>query len=170
MLCLTISAGQKFPESMTASSILVSFMRLHLNSGWSWKRRRLEYLVPAGPLSVSLGACPCDFAHALWISHSMTTSGLLYKCYSVLKLAFSYVFILSVFVCVHARLCVCVCVSCSVVPDSLTPHGLWPARLLCPWDSPGRNTGVGCHSLPQGIFLTQRWNLCLLYCRQIFTI
>ena len=87
-----------------------------------------------------------------------------------LKLAFSYVFILSVFVCVHARLCVCVCVSCSVVPDSLTPHGLWPARLLCPWDSPGRNTGVGCHSLPQGIFLTQRWNLCLLYCRQIFTI
>ena len=29
--------------------------------------------------------------------------------------------------------------------DSLRPHGPWPARLLCPWDSPGKNTGVGCH-------------------------
>ena len=29
------------------------------------------------------------------------------------------------------------------------------ARLLCPWDSPGKNTGVGCHFLLQGIFLTQ---------------
>ena len=27
----------------------------------------------------------------------------------------------------------------------LRPHGLYPARLLCPWDSPGKNTGVGCH-------------------------
>ena len=29
-------------------------------------------------------------------------------------------------------------------------HGLWPTRLLCLWNSPGKNTGVGCHSLPQG--------------------
>ena len=35
----------------------------------------------------------------------------------------------------------------SVMCDSLWPHGLWPARLLCPWDSPGKNTGVGCHAL-----------------------
>ena len=34
-----------------------------------------------------------------------------------------------------------------------------PARLLCPWDSPGKNTGVGCHFLLQGIFLTQGSNL-----------
>ena len=34
-------------------------------------------------------------------------------------------------------------------------------RLLCPWDSPGRNAGVGCHSLLQGIFPTQWLNLCL---------
>ena len=46
-------------------------------------------------------------------------------------------------------------VSCSVVSDSLRPHGLQPASLLCPWNSPGKNTGVGCHSLLQGIFLTQ---------------
>ena len=39
---------------------------------------------------------------------------------------------------------------------------LW-AGLLCPWDSPGKNTGVGCHSLLQGIFLTQGWKLCLLH-------
>ena len=29
--------------------------------------------------------------------------------------------------------------------NSLQPHRLQPARLLCPWDSPGKNTGVGCH-------------------------
>ena len=35
----------------------------------------------------------------------------------------------------------------SVVSDSVQPHGLWPARLLCPRDSPDKNTGVGCHFL-----------------------
>ena len=59
--------------------------------------------------------------------------------------------------------CVCGCVFvcahvCSVVSDSLRPHGLYPTRLLCPWDSPGKNTGVGCHFLLQGIFLTQGSN------------
>ena len=39
--------------------------------------------------------------------------------------------------------------------------------LLCPWDSPGKNTGVGCHSLLQGIFTTQGSNPCLLFGRQI---
>ena len=41
-------------------------------------------------------------------------------------------------------------------------------RLFCPWNSPGKNTGVGSHSLLQGIFPTQRLNLCLLPCRWIF--
>ena len=36
-----------------------------------------------------------------------------------------------------------------------TPNGLLLARLLCPWDFPGKNTGVGCHFLLQGIFLTR---------------
>ena len=35
------------------------------------------------------------------------------------------------------------------------------------WDSPGKNNGVGCHAFLQGIFLTQRLNLCLLHCRWI---
>ena len=57
-------------------------------------------------------------------------------------------------------------ISGSVVSDSLWPYGLQPTRLLCPWDSPGKNTGVGSHFLLQGIFLTQGSNLGLLYCRQ----
>ena len=40
-------------------------------------------------------------------------------------------------------------------------------RLLCPWDSPGGNSAVGCHFLLQGIFPTQGSNPCLLHCRQI---
>ena len=47
--------------------------------------------------------------------------------------------------------------------DSLRPYGLQPARLLSPWDSPGKNTGVGNHFLLQGIFLTQESNLYLLH-------
>ena len=43
-------------------------------------------------------------------------------------------------------------VSHSVVPDSLRPHGLQPTRFLCPRGFPGRDTGVGCHFLLQGIF------------------
>ena len=45
---------------------------------------------------------------------------------------------------------------------SVWPYGLWPTRLLCPWDSPGRNTEVSCYALLQGIFLTQGSNLSLL--------
>ena len=41
-------------------------------------------------------------------------------------------------------------VSRSVVPDSLQPSRLQPTRLLCPWDFPGKDTGVGCHFLLQG--------------------
>ena len=37
--------------------------------------------------------------------------------------------------------------SCSVMSDSLRPHGLQPTRLLHPWDFPGKSTGVGCHCL-----------------------
>ena len=37
----------------------------------------------------------------------------------------------------------------SVVSNSLLPSGLLPTRLLCPWDSPGKNAGVGCHFLLQ---------------------
>ena len=39
--------------------------------------------------------------------------------------------------------------SLSVVSNSLRPHGLQPTWLPHPWDSPGKNTGVGCHFLLQ---------------------
>ena len=45
--------------------------------------------------------------------------------------------------------------SCSVVSDSLRPHGLQPTRFLCPWHFPDKNTGVGCCFVLQSIFLTQ---------------
>ena len=51
----------------------------------------------------------------------------------------------------------------SVVSDSLRPNELQPTRLFGPWESPGKNTGVGCHFLLQGIFPTQGSNLCLLH-------
>ena len=55
----------------------------------------------------------------------------------------------------------------SVAFDPLWHHGLYPTKFLCPWVSPGRNTGVSSHSLLQGIFPTQGSNSDLLYCRQI---
>ena len=57
--------------------------------------------------------------------------------------------------CVHVK-------SLQAVSDSLRPHGLEPTRLLYPWESPGKDTGVGCHFLLQGIFPTQGSNPCLL--------
>ena len=60
---------------------------------------------------------------------------------------------------------VCVCYISTGVSDFATPWTL-TARLVCPWDSPGKNAGVGGHALLQGIFPTQGSNpllLCLLY-------
>ena len=48
----------------------------------------------------------------------------------------------------------CACQVASGVSDCAS-HALQPARRPCPWDSPGKNTGVGCHALLQGIFPTQ---------------
>ena len=61
----------------------------------------------------------------------------------------------------------CAVLSSSVVSNSLQPHGFQATRLLCPWDSPGQNTGVGCHSLLQGIFLIQSLHPGVLHCSQI---
>ena len=54
------------------------------------------------------------------------------------------------------------CESCSVVSDSLQPHGLYS-----PWNPPGQNTGVACHFLLQKIYPTQGLNPRLLHCRWI---
>ena len=54
-------------------------------------------------------------------------------------------------------------VNCSVLSDSLQPLGLQCSRLLCPWNSPGKNTAVGCHALFWGFFLTldRTWVSCI---------
>ena len=56
------------------------------------------------------------------------------------------------------------CSVSSVMSNSLKPYGLWATKILCPWDSPGKNTGVSCHSLLQRIFPTQGLKLRLLCC------
>ena len=53
---------------------------------------------------------------------------------------------------------------------SLSHVRLFVARLLCPWNSPGKNTGVCCHFLLQGIFLTQGSNLSSCTVGRSFTI
>ena len=59
--------------------------------------------------------------------------------------------------------CILLLLSRSVTFDSLQPHGLQSARLLCPQDFPGKNIAVGCLFLLQEIFLTQGLNSCLLH-------
>ena len=74
------------------------------------------------------------------------------------------------YICIFTNLylkLVCVCVSPSVMSDSLQPCGQLSTRLLCWWNSPAKNTGVDCHSLLHGIFLTQGSNLGVLHFRQI---
>ena len=47
------------------------------------------------------------------------------------------------------------CSVASAMTDFLQFNGLYPSRLLCPWDFPSKNTGVGCHAFLQGIVPTQ---------------
>ena len=49
----------------------------------------------------------------------------------------------------YTKYSMCVCISPSVISDSVGPHRQQPTRLPHPWDSPGKNTGVGCHCLLQ---------------------
>ena len=60
--------------------------------------------------------------------------------------------------------------SCSVVSNSLRPHGLLPTRLFWPWNFPGKNTQAGCYFLLQGIFSTQGLNPGFPHCSGFFTV
>ena len=53
--------------------------------------------------------------------------------------------------------CCCCCLAAKSYLTLLQPHGLWPARLLCPWDFPYKNTIVGCHFLLQGSSWPRDW-------------
>ena len=80
---------------------------------------------------------------------------------------FYYPWYPTLYVCVCVCVCVCISESHSVMSDSLQPHGMQPTRLLCPWNSAGKNTEVGGCSLLQEIFLTQGLNPGLPHCRWI---
>ena len=67
---------------------------------------------------------------------------------------------LRVFIYVCMGVCVCMC---SITSNILQLHGLQPASLLCPSDSPGKSTGMGCHFFIQEISPTQGSNLRLLH-------
>ena len=71
--------------------------------------------------------------------------------------------------CLPIPLCasVCRCLVAKPCPTLLWPHGLQPARFLCPWDFLGKNTGVGCQFLLREISQTQEWNQRLPHHRQI---
>ena len=76
-------------------------------------------------------------------------------------------FLYSMYLCKYVYVCMYV-LSCSVMSNSLEP--IYLTRLLCSCDSPGKNTGVHCHFLLQGIFPIQGSNmrlLCLLHCKWI---
>ena len=61
--------------------------------------------------------------------------------------------------------CVCPCAQWYLTFSQ--PHGLYSTRLLCAWNSVGKNTGMGSYSFLQGIFPTQGSNSGLLHCKQV---
>ena len=81
----------------------------------------------------------------------------------------SFFFLLrKVFLYLYPYLYLCYAVlSCSIMSDSLRPHEPYPPGSSVDGDSPGKNTGVGCHALLQGIFPTQGLNLGLLHYKRI---
>ena len=87
---------------------------------------------PAFPGLVGQPHLPC---------HPSLPSRGLFKCYLASKVKL-YLFKLVLVVCVH----VCVYM-CSVMSHSLQSYGMQPTRLLCPWDFPGKNTGVAYERL-----------------------
>ena len=109
-------------------------------------------------LTLWLHTYPVPFSHNSWHGQGEIQAVRTHSSSSLLKFLFS---------CIHSperrshRISTALLVA-SLMSNSLRPYGLQPARPLCPWDSPGKNSGVDYHALFQGIFLTQGWNLCLL--------
>ena len=72
-----------------------------------------------------------------------------------------FIYYLQVCTCAKSlHLCLILCNPMECSPPGSTVHG----------DSPGKNTGVGCHALLQGIFPAQGWNLCLLCAYSVFSL
>ena len=83
-----------------------------------------------------------------------------YFYHSIEKTLSETIYMITLWVCAHVFIRV----------QLFATYGLYPARLLCPWHFSGKDAGVGCCFLLQGIFLTQGLNpsfLCFLYCKWI---
>ena len=126
----------------------------HHFPAYSWKKSVYEWTRP-----VQIRITQRSTALGFWPALQAFTKGLMTEVTVRSLLQHSDYLRLSHFCCWKDE---CAC-SCAVMPDSVRPHGLQPTRLLCPWDSPGKNTGVGCHFLLNGIFLTQGLNPRLLH-------
>ena len=74
---------------------------------------------------------------------------------------------ISLCICICMYVCICVCANVAQSCLTLCNPMDWSPLVLCPWDSPGKNTRVGCHALLQAIFLTQGSNPGLPHCGQI---
>ena len=112
-----------------------------------------------------LSVCVCVYIYCVHMCVIYRQSSILHICTQSQSTPHTHIF---VYMCVY----VCMCVHTKLLHSCLTlqPYGLQPMRLFCPWDSPGKNTGVGCHALLQGIFPTQASNpcfLCLLHCKWV---
>ena len=139
-------------------TMCVSSVRLIATCSAAWRCPHLFVNSPVGgPLCYfQFGVIMNNCALNIWV------------CFFHLKYFYQSVVDLKCFRCItewfnyaraHARL-VAQCVRL------LQPHGLYPARLLHPWHSPGKNTGAGCHFLLQGIFPIQGSSPGLLHCNR----
>ena len=111
------------------------------------------------------GSSVCGISQAIleWVAISFSKGSSWPRNWSCISCLASWYFYLSHLGSPSLVLWVHVCSVISVMFSSLWSYGLQPARLLCPWDSSGKNTGVGCHALLQGIFPTRGLNLHLLH-------
>ena len=153
-------------EQLTLSNSITSrSLKSHRDFGNSFEQWSCSVLIWGYLLSLH------SLSHLMWIFFCFTTKtwkqSFIGCCQSLPQVVSNKTHPLySISLCVCVCVCVCVCaraLSCSVVSKSLWPHGLLSAWLLCSWDFPGKNAGVGCHLLLQGIFPTQGSNAWLLH-------
>ena len=108
----------------------------------------------------------------LWMIHGVNQESM---CFLFFSHSLFFFFAKRVVWGTQENLLLCCLLSCSVMSDLERPiwlvrysgltsqrPGMWTARLLCPWDSLGKNTEVGCYFLLQGIFPTQGLNSCFM--------
>ena len=125
-------------------------------------RGLLDYSLTCSPIEVRISYSYLNSKYHILIIKNTQNSTLKRNCFWPIR------YRTCLYWSVLSRVC---CVPCAMLgPRLCGPVDCSLPWLLCPWDFPGKNTGVGGHFLLQGIFPPQGSNLhllCLLYCRQI---